>query len=292
MAISLLAAGGALHLRADKRHVFLEIAGELGRGIEVERLASGDQVARLVELVNHRGESVASAWVRRPAQLGPAYRTLLVYAGRRTGRRILELVPPRDDLVLVAVQYPYDKPRTLAAKLRWPYDLRRAAFRSVAGGMLAVSFLERDEGLDSARLAVVGASLGSAFAVAHAALDPRVPRLVVVQGGGDLPLVLRSLEAARGHPWRGRIYGAAASILVASFDPLRYVADVAPRETLIIAARADRTFPEASTLALYERAREPKRLRWLPGSHLRARAGAEMDEVLAEIERALGPVRP
>jgi len=288
-AVALATIAGALHLRADKRQVFLDVAGEYAAARTVERVEAGGQPARRVELVNDRGESVATAWVRRPAHLAASYRTLLVYAGRKTGRAILDLVPARDDLVLAAVQYPEIASRTLGERLRWPSEVRRAAFRTVAGGILATSFLERDERLDSKRLVVVGSSLGSAFAVAHAALDPRVPRLVVIHGGGDLQLVIRSLEAARGRPWRGRFYAAAAAVLVASFDPLRYAADVAPRETIVVAARSDRTFPVASTLALYERAREPKRLVWTAGAHVRSKPGLEVDEVILELERVLGP---
>jgi fermentation-respiration switch protein FrsA (DUF1100 family) len=283
---------GVLHLRADKRHVFREVAGEYASARLVERVEAGGQEARLVELVNHRGEEVTRAWIRRPEPLAPAYRTLLVYAGRKTGRAILELVPPRPDLVLVAVQYPEVASSTLAEKLRWPAAARRAAYRTVAGGILAVSFLEREERLDSSRLVALGSSLGAAFAVPHAALDPRVGRLVVIHGGGDLPLVIRELEAARGRPWRGRLYAAAASVLVAGFEPLRYVADVAPRETIVVGARDDRTFPAASTLALYERAREPKRLSWTEGAHLRSKPGVEVERVVAELERVLGPPDP
>jgi fermentation-respiration switch protein FrsA (DUF1100 family) len=286
-AAAALACGAVLDLRADKRHVFYEVAGEYGTARVVERLESGGQPARRVELANHRGEPVASAWVRRPARLAPSYRTLLVFAGRKTGRAILDLLPARDDLVLCAVQYPYESPKTLGGKLRWPADVRRAAYRAVAGGMLAISFLERDERLDSTRLTVVGSSLGSAFAVPLAALDRRVARLVVVHGGGDLPLVVRELEAARGRPWRGRLYGAATALLAASFEPLRYVADVAPREITVVGARSDRTFPQASTLALYEAAREPKRLLWTSGAHVRSKPGVELDEVIAVLDGLL-----
>ncbi len=291
-AIAAAALAGALYLRVDKRHVFREVAGEYAGAREVERLAAGGQVSRRLELLNQRGEAVASVWLRRPARLAPAYRTLLVYAGRETGERILDLIPARDDLVLAAIQYPYREPSGWAEKLRWPLEVRRAAFRSVAGGLLAVSFLERDEGLDPERLVVVGASLGSAFAVAHAALDPRVPTLVVLHGGGDLPFVIRSLEAGRGRPWRGRLYAGVAAVMIASFEPLRYVADVAPRETIVVGARTDRTFPVASTLALYEQAREPKRLSWTPGEHVRARSGAELSAALDELDRVLGPPPP
>jgi len=289
---ALAACAGILYLRADKRHIFREVAGELALAREVERVDSGGQTARRVELVNHRGEAVASAWIRRPPKLPASYVALLLYGGEKTGRRILDLVPARDDLVLAAVQYPYERPRTLGGRLRWPYEVRRAAFRTVAGGLLTVSHLVRDEGVDPARLAVVGSSLGSPFAVAHAALDERVPRLVVVHGGGDLPLVVRAFEARRGRPWRGRLYAAGTALLFSSFEPLRYVGEVAPRETIVVGARADEAFPIASTLALYERAGEPKRLSWTAGAHVRSRPGAALEEVLAELDRVLRPPRP
>ena len=284
-------AGGAallaLHLRADKRHVFTEVAGELGEARVLETMRTAGGVARRIRLANDRGEVVAEAWVRRPARLAPDYRIALVYSGQETGRKILDLVPERDDLVLAAPQYPYRRPRSAGEYLTWPRDVRRAAFGSVAGGMLAVTHLERDEALDARRMLVIGASLGSSFAVIHAALDPRVPRLLIVHGGGDLPLVVRTIEERRGRPWRGRAEAALAAVLVDTFDPLHYVADVAPRELVVIGARGDHQFPAASTLALYRRAREPKTLRWTSGGHVRSSRNAVLDEVLVEIERLL-----
>lgn len=278
---------GAVHLRLDKREVFREVAGELGRAVVREQSATPLGTARLVELINSRGEPVASAWIRRPRALAPDYRIVLVYAGRETGRSILDLVPDRADLVLIAPQYPYREPEGALECLRWPYDVRRAAFRSVAGGLLAVSYLERDEGLDARRMLVVGASLGSAFATIHTALDPRVPRLLIVHGGGDLPLVIRAIEERRGRAWRGRLESALASVLVDSFEPLHYAAAISPREVVVIGARGDAVFPTASTVALYRAAGEPKSLRWTSGGHVRSRRNVVLDDVLREIERAL-----
>ena len=282
-----------LYLRADKRPVFGELAGSLDHSRVLEERPTERGTARLVELVNDRGMSVASAWVRRPARLAEDYRILLVYSGEQTGAKILDLVPDRDDVVLVAPQYPYERPRGLLAHLRWPATVRRAAFLTVAGGMLTVSHLEREERLDTRRLLVVGASLGSSFAVIHTALDERVPGLLVVHGGGDLPLIVRTIEERRGHPWRGWLASVVTAVLVDSFDPLHYVADIAPREVVMIGARGDHQFPAESTMALYERAREPKTLRWTGGKHVSSRGGVALDEVLAEIERELErkPVR-
>jgi hypothetical protein len=293
--LALLAgAGGILHLRADKRAVVHETAGRLAaaRVLAAETQVSGGMAGaeaevRLIELVNHSGDAVATAWVRRPRPLPAAYHVVMVYAGARTGRTILDLVPHRPDLVLVAPQYPYQSPRTLAERLRWPAALRRAAYRTVAGGLLTVSFLER-EGLDPRRLLLVGSSVGSAFAVMHAALDPRVPRVLVVHGGGDFPLILRALERRRGHYLRGELEAWLAPVLLYTFEPLRYVGDIAPRELIVIAAENDRFFPTASTLALYERAGHPKRLLWRGAEHVRSGKSAAVDEVVREIEVLLG----
>ena len=285
-AVALLA--GSIYLRLDKRHVFRDLGGGLASGTVREEVATAMGTARRVEMINGRGEAVASVWIRRPRPLAADYRIVLVYAGRETGRRILDLVPDRRDLVLIAPQYPYRSPRGLLEHLRWPYDVRRAAFRSVGAGLLAVSFLEREERLDPRRLLVVGASLGSSFAVIHTALDPRVPRLLIVHGGGDLPLVVRTIEERRGRPWRGRFESALATVLVDSFEPLHYVGAIAPREVVVIGARDDLVFPAASTLALYDAAREPKSLRWTSGAHVRSRRDATLGEVLVEIERLLG----
>lgn len=288
--VAALLALAALYLRADKRQVFGAVAGELAHSRRLEETATALGAARLFALENQHGETVASVWVRRPARLREDYRIVLVYAGQRTGRKVLDLVPERDDVVLVAPLYPYETPKTLAARLRWPYDVRRAAFRTVAGGLLAVTHLELVESLDPRRLLVVGASLGSAFAVIHGALDPRVPKVLVVHGGGDWPLVIRTVEARRGRPRRGRLGAALASVLVDTFDPLHYVAEIAPRELVVIGARGDQQFPAASTQALYDRAGPPKTLRWTSGRHLRSSRDEALEEVLAEIARELDRV--
>ena len=275
---------GCLYLRSDKRAVFQEVAGDFREARVLEASSEGGHETRLVELVNHRGEAVSTAWVRRPAMLSANYRIAMVYSGANTGKKILELIPARADLVLVAPQYPYARPRTPPSYLTWPLDVRRAVFRGVAGGLLAVSFLEEAEGLDARRLLLVGASLGTPFAVLHAALDARVPRVLLVHGGGDFPLILRSIADRRGRPWRGRLEGWLAEAILDSFDPIHYIAEIAPREVLLIGARNDRYFPAASTLQLYERAGEPKRLLWTEGAHVASRRTAALDEVLRQLE--------
>jgi fermentation-respiration switch protein FrsA (DUF1100 family) len=222
--------------------------------------------------------------VRSPRMVPPRPRILLTYAGEKTGRTMLELIPRRPDLVLVAVQYPYERPRGLLRTLRWPYDLRRAVFRTVAGGMLAVSFLVEHDRLAVDRLTVLGASLGTSFAVIHGALDPRVASVMVVHGGGDLTGVLWEIERRAGRRWRAPLVAGLGAVLVASFEPLRYVDRIAPRPLWLLASRNDRYFPPSSVQALYDRAGEPKRLQWTDTEHVGAKKATLVAEIVRQVE--------
>src|SRR4030095_10308837 len=199
------AAGLCLFLRADKTGEFYGTRG-IYRGARVVESAAGPvSRTRLVELHNDRGDAVATAYVRTPRRLSAPYKILLTYTGATTGAAILRLIPDRPDLVLVAVQYPFTRPRTLGQYLISPYRLRQAVFRTVAGGMLALSYLRETEGLGTRDVTVLGASVGSSFAVIHGALDPRVKTVFLVHGGGDFPASVRALERHGGHALRGEL---------------------------------------------------------------------------------------
>jgi hypothetical protein len=286
-----VAAGGIFYLRRDTTAVFLRERGEYAPARTLAEWRLGEARCRRVELRNQRGE-VTTAYVRTPPRPGPSPRILLTYAGEKTGPAILELIPQRPDLVLVAVQYPYRRPHGAWEHLRWPHDLRRAVYRTVAGGMLAVSFLEQGDGLATSRLTVLGASLGVPFAVIHGALDPRVRAVLVVHGGGDLTGVAWTIERRRGHPWRAPFTAALAAVLVDSFDPARWAGRLAPRPLTILASRRDPTFPAASAQALYDSAREPKRLLWTDTEHVGARKQELVADIVRVVEAHLAGERP
>lgn len=283
---------GIVSLRRDPSPLVLEVRGTFGaaRVLEEERTETG--TVSLLELVNDRGAAASTAYLRRPRRLSPQCHALVTYTGVGTRRRILELIPERPDVLLLAVQYPYRPPEGVLGRLRMPYDVRRAVYRTVAAGMLGVDHLIEDEGLDAARITVLGASIGAPFAVLHGALDERVPRVLVVHGGGDLPAMLRYQSTQRGRPWRGLALGLAAEIFVESFDPIRFVGRIAPREVVIVGARHDRQFPEASVEALWDHARQPKRLYWTDTGHVGSRPSEIVDELVTIIDRYLDEVGP
>ena len=288
VALVLMAAAGCLYLRLDKTHVFDHVRGDY-RGVGVlESWRTETSEVRLIELLNHRGEAPLTAFVRRPFALAADYRVICVYAGVKTRRKILDLIPERPDVVLVAPQYPRIDARGVWQSLRLPLAVRQAAYRTVAGGMLATSFLERTETLDPGRMTVIGSSVGSAFATLHGALDERVARVVLIHGGGDFPAIIRFLERGRGRRWQGEAKALLAAVFVDTFDPVHWVDRIAPRELILIGARDDSYFPTASTLELYTRAREPKRLIWTDTGHVRSRKTQTLDRVLALVDEHTG----
>ncbi len=292
LAVLMLAAASlVLFLRTDKTEEFYLTRGTYGGARVLESSAGPFSQSRLVELHNDRGEAVATAYVRTPRQLAGGYRILLTYAGEKTGPQILRLIPDRPDVVLVAVQYPFARPRTPAGYLTGPYRVRRAVFRAVAGGMLALSYLET-EGLGMDRITVLGASLGSSFAVIHGALDPRVGTVFLVHGGGDFPATLRYYERRRGHFWRGELLAGTAAVLVNSFEPDRYIDRIAPRRLVMVSSRRDKYFSVPGVQALFNRASEPKTLIWTDTEHVGAGKLDIVNELVGLIEAHLDGVQP
>ncbi|HEV8581148.1 MAG TPA: alpha/beta hydrolase [Thermoanaerobaculia bacterium] len=286
-------AGLVLFLRADKTQEFYNTRGTYRGARVIESSVGFVSRTRLVELQNDRGEAVATAYVRTPRRLVSPCRILLTYAGAKTGATILRLIPDRPDLVLVAVQYPFARPHTVGEYLMAPYRLRQAVFRSVAGGMLALSYLRETAGLQTRDITVLGASVGSSFAVIHGALDPRVRTVFLVHGGGGFPSSVRGMERRSGHALRGELLAGAAAVLVDSFEPGRYVERIAPRRLVMVSSRRDKYFAVAGVQALYDRAGEPKTLIWTDTEHVGARKTELVKELVRLIEDYLdggGPI--
>lgn len=282
--ILLLLACSFAYLRLDKENVFYEARGTYQDSVTLDAWESKQSRTRLLQLRNHVGHAVTDVYLRRPVELDPHYRILLIYAGAKTRDKILTLIPERSDLVLVSVQYPYASPDGLLERLRWPHHIRVAAFRTVAGGMLASTFLHSEEYLDIDRLVVIGVSVGVPFATLHGALDERVPTVMLIHGGGDLASQVRAVHEPR---WLATPASIMAAILFHSFEPLRYVDRIAPRKLVIVAARNDTILPAETVEKLYARAREPKQLIWTESGHVRSKDTDLIMRIIQQLDRYL-----
>lgn len=269
-------------LPSDGTKHILELRGRFGGAPALAARSS----TRCLALRNDRGEVLTTEWIRRPLELRRPYRVVITYAGADTGDAILRLIPPRDDLVVVAVQYPWRPPHTIIGKLRAIYDIRQAAYRTIAGGMLAVDEIAMQERLDTRRIVLVGASLGSVFATIHGAIDGRLQQVVLIHGGADLQDMLEA-EIPHVPAWIRRPVVRAARVTIDTFDPAHYVARIAPRNLLVIAARDDWRFPPRAVVAFFNRARQPKELLWTNTPHVGARSPRVVETVMAELNAYL-----
>jgi fermentation-respiration switch protein FrsA (DUF1100 family) len=124
-----------------------------------------------------------------------------------------------------------------------------------------------------------------------AATDPRITRLWSVHGSGDLHRLLahNMRPLVRFRPARALAVEAAYLIGAGRWlTPERWIARVSPRPFVMINATEDERVPREAVMALYEAAREPKTLVWMPGKHVqRSRpevTRALVDAVLARMD--------
>jgi len=149
--------------------------------------------------------------------------------------------------------------------------VRRAAFATPTAIQLALDWLLAQPWVDTTRVEGVGASLGVPFMTVAAAHDARITRLWLVHGAGQHYRLLshNTRPLIRSKPVRAVAKQAIFTYMAGRhFSPDVWVARVAPRPVVMINALEDERLPRTSILALYDAAREPKQLIWLPGKHV------------------------
>ena len=222
-----------------------------------------------LKLLNSQGTQL-EYFIREPRRATRPLPAVFILAGVETGRESLNLIDDRDDLLLVSMNYPRREELALSGLglVLAPYVLRRMAFDSLEGGLLALDYLSRRTDVDQKRIILLGVSFGSPIIVALGARDPRADAVVLIYGGGDLGGLART--NLREKPWwlPGWIIGPAVRAFLGEFEPLAHVEKVAPRYFLMVSSRQDEMFPPSSALALYGRARDPKKLIWYDTGHL------------------------
>jgi dienelactone hydrolase len=139
--------------------------------------------------------------------------------------------------------------------------------------LLVLDYLLSRADVDSARVELVGASFGTPFATIAAALDERVTRLWSVHGAGE-PYTLMSHNLQRRLPWapaRATVAGL-ANLLAAGprMAPERWISRIAPRPFIMINATEDERLPRDAVMTLFDSARNPKEIIWLPGMHVQS----------------------
>jgi dienelactone hydrolase len=245
------------------------------------RAASGLEV----ELTIKRPLSGDEPQMRRPLAV--------VLGGHRRGRSAVQFIPDAGGMIVAALSYPYagePRPDALEFVTDIP-NIRQAFLDTPPAIMLALDYLLMQPDVDPKWIEAVGVSLGAPFVTIAAALDKRISRVWVVHGSagsyGPLEVSMR-----REIPVPGLRHAAAAlSALIIngpSMAPERWAHRVAPRPFMMVNARGDERMPRKLVDRLFDGAREPKTMVWLPGGHVRSNAAVLtplVDTVVAMMAR-------
>jgi dienelactone hydrolase len=268
-----------LWLTRDPEPRMLARRSGLARVIEGPVVSEGNHELRDVKLRAASGLEVELT-IKRPVSRGSAKgrRPLaLVLGGHRRGRNAVQFISDAGEMIVAALSYPYaGEPRPDALEfVRDIPNIRQAFLDTPPAIMLALDYLLMQPDVDPKWIEVVGVSLGGPFVTIAGALDSRISRVWVVHGSagsyGPLEVSLR-----RQIPIPGvRHLAAALSALIIngpSMAPEHWASRVAPRQFVMVNARDDERMPRKLVERLYDGAKEPKSIVWLPGGHVRSNA--------------------
>lgn len=135
------------------------------------------------------------------------------------------------------------------------FGMRDAFVQTVVDLRRALDLLEKREDVDGRRIGYLGMSMGAMLGAVFCGVEDRVDAVCLVVGGGDLARFAR-----------GKL-GPAALENLKIIDPVYYAGMISPRPLLMINGRKDDKIPPANAQALFDAAREPKRIEWFEGGH-------------------------
>jgi hypothetical protein len=288
---------GAVYLTRDPTPYFLERRSHVVSVSESPSELVDDHWVHTARLTAASGLTVDVA-LKRPASLvageAAARPAVVLLGGHRTGRDAIKLIPHTRGTVVVALAYPYAGEHRLKGVvpiLRHVPMIRTAILDTPPALMLAMDYLGGRPYVDATRVEVVGVSLGVPFVCIAGALDPRFARIWAIHGSGQLfaPLEYSMRRTIPFAPLRVAAAGL-ATVLIGGprLAPERWVDRIAPRPFVMINATEDERLPRRSVELLYERARQPKDIIWVPGKHVRPREEVVRDLVNMVLDRMVG----
>lgn len=136
------------------------------------------------------------------------------------------------------------------------YWTRNIIVQTVFDLQRSVDFLETHPDIDSKRIGYYGISLGGIIGTIFCSVDNRVKVPVIALAGGNLNLMF-GMEALSSE----------TRDFFAPIDPVNFVEYISPRPLLMINAENDEVISPITTKLLFEKANEPKEIKWYPSKH-------------------------
>ncbi len=265
----ILAAVILYYYQKDYAQYFAGRKGTLVRaGAELARTDS-IFVRSWVTLTNNEGFHVDCGLLtpRNQTRRVPA---VILLGGKATGKYAVDYAIDIKNVIIIAPDYPFE-PRqsyTVTTFLADVPAIRRALLDMVPSVMLVLDYLWRRPDVDTSRIVLLGYSFGAPFVPCIIAHDRRPAVAAMVYGAGEL----RSLITYNVRRYEGEVasqcVGLLGGLLLRPLEPLRYVDRVSPTPLLMINGSDDEQIPRRNVVMLFEKAKEPKNLIWLPSHHV------------------------
>jgi fermentation-respiration switch protein FrsA (DUF1100 family) len=269
---ALLAAGVAWLLRDprpwfDKRHSAIAYVREQPPTVE------GLSRYQSVRLVASSGLQVDLTWMRSLADSTRRIPLAIILGGHQMGAAAAKQLGETPGVMVAAVSYPYEgEMRPGKARFIRQLPLIRQAFLDTPPALALVhDWLRARADVDTTRVELVGVSLGAPFVTIAGARDPRFSRVWVMHGSGGSygPLEQNMERTIRSAPLRA-LAAVTANVIIAGprLAPERWVGAISPRPFIMVNAADDERLPRDAVLSLYDAARHPKEMIWMPGAHV------------------------
>ena len=231
--------------------------------------------------------------IRRPLDAKQPLPLVLLLGGYGTGRHATELIKQPYNIIIASLNYPYKGDRRMQG-IGLLKNIRhiQTAMRDITPAiLLTLDYLLQQDDIDKQHVEMVGVSLVAFFAAIPAAMDERIHRLWLVQGAGNPRAIFDyRLKAGIESPWMRRQVAGLISLLgnVHHLTPERWVSRIPPRQVIVINSHSDPTYPPQAVSDLHEALRQPYKIIWQDGGHVKPSAAGIVkqlsDIVLSEIE--------
>ena len=193
----------------------------------------------------------------------------ILLGGIDRGGDAVALLPPELYPSAAALWYPEALDAEDAEDaLRRMDELARIAWDLPAAILLAADFLAARPEVDSSRMAAIGASFGGFFVPAAAAADTRLRNVALLYAGGDLAGLLGHHLESEAPPAAALLGGEMAALRLQRLEPVRWMADIAPRHVLLVNGQDDDLITRGSAEALIRATRPPRDVVWMATGHL------------------------
>jgi pimeloyl-ACP methyl ester carboxylesterase len=208
--------------------------------------------------------------VRIPTRGVPPYPAVLVASGIETGHLVLGLLDERPQVIVMAIRYPHtgDVDFSGFKAISTLGEMRETGMKTIPSMLLALDYLTSFPNVDTNDVAVATVSFGTFVGVPAAALHPKVNRLIVVQGGGDVAAIVAANAERLEMPLPRKVSGWIGKLFLLPFEPNSYIADFSPRQLLMVNSPGDLLFPDESAKSLFDHARDPKEIIWHKSKHV------------------------